>query len=111
MATAVQATKLDDNDLRIEILDTDGRRTKYRRGDQAHPGSEPDLAVDFFHPGEIGLVRRTDGTPRLRQEGPGLPGTVVVAFPNLPQPTPGAATGVVAGWHPEDRFEYQQEPA
>jgi hypothetical protein len=109
MATAVQATKLDNAYLRIEVLDTDGGRTKYRKGEKAGPGSELDLAVDFFHPDEIGLVPKADGTPHLQQKAPGLPKRSVVAFANWPRPTRGAATGTVGGWHPEDRFEYEQE--
>jgi hypothetical protein len=108
VAIAVQATKLDSKCLWVEVLDTDGGRTKYRRGGQASPGSELDLAWDFFRPDEIALVPRADGTPHLRQEGAGLPMTAVMSFAGLPQSSPGAALGATGGWHPEDRFEYKQ---
>ena len=107
MSTAVQATKLDAAYRRIEVVNTDGGRTKYRKGGQARPGSDLDLAVDCFDPHRIGLVRRADGTPHLQQYGPGLPKTIVVRFINRPYPPPGALTP--GGWQPEDRFEYEQE--
>ena len=107
MSTAVQATKLDAAYRRIEVVNTDGGRTKYRKGGQVRPGSDLDLAVDFFDPHRIGLVPRADGAPHLQQYGPGLPKTIVVRFINRPLPPPGALTP--GGWRPEDRFEYEQE--
>jgi hypothetical protein len=109
MAIAVQATKLDKDSLRIELLDTDGGRTKYHKGKKVRVGSELDLAVDFFHFDEIRLVPKADGSPHLRQNESGLPKRIVVAFANWPKPAPGAATGAVGAWTPVDRFEYDKE--
>ena len=108
MATAVGAAALDDAYIHIEVFDTDGGRTKYHKGGQAHSRAEPDLSADRFQD-KIDVVPRADGTPRLQQKGPGLPRTIVVVFPNWPRPTPGAATGAVAGWQTKTRFEYEQE--
>jgi hypothetical protein len=105
MAIAVQATKLDKDSLWIEVLDTDGGRTKYRKGKKVRAGSELDLAVDFFRFDEIRLVPKADGSPHLRQNESGLPKRIVVAFGNWPKSTPGAA----GGWTPVDRFEYDKE--
>jgi hypothetical protein len=110
MATAVQATRLDNDYLRIEVLDTDGGRTKYRKGGKAGPGSELDLSVDdSFHPGKISLVVKADGTPHLQQKEAGLPKRIVVTFINLPQLTPEAGAPAGVEWRPEERFEYEQE--
>jgi len=105
VAIAGHATKLDKDSLRIEVVDMDGRRTKYRKGKKVRAGSKLDLAVDFFHFDEIRLVPKGDGSPHLRQKEPGLPKRIVVAFANWPKLTPGAASC----WTPVDWFEYDKE--
>jgi hypothetical protein len=90
----------------LELEDSDGKTWKYNQGRAAldgavvHIAQRPDRKLEILVAG--------DGQPRLRQDGPGLPGKMVVSI----QPVSGAGTEpgfpIVAGWS-GGVYEYDQD--
>jgi hypothetical protein len=90
----------------LGLEDSDGKTWKYNKGNSAPSGAAVHIAQGPDK--KLLILVADDLQPRLRQDGPGLPGKMVVSL----QPVPGGGgvpgIPIVAGWSGGD-YEYNQE--
>jgi hypothetical protein len=90
----------------LELEDSDGNTWKYNKGSAAPSGAIVHIAQRPDR--KLEILVADDGQPRLRQDGPGLPGKMIASL----QPIQGRGTepGIPlgAGWS-GGVYEYDQE--
>jgi hypothetical protein len=99
MATLKQIVNGDSTGLTwLELEDSDGKTWKYNKGSVAPSGAVVHIAQRPDR--KLEILVADDGQPRLRQTGPGLPGTMVVSLQPFQGGGPGPGIPVTAGWSP-----------
>lgn len=107
MATLKQIVNGDSIGLTwLKLEDSDGKTWKYNKGGPAPSGAVVHVAQAPDR--KLEILVADDGQPRLRQDGPGVPGKMIVSLQPIRSGGPGPGTPIGAGWC-GGVYEYDQE--